>query len=86
MKLQGNIFRVREKKNEKGPDMRGDVKDENGIEWEVAGWTKESEKAGKYLSLSIKPKGDYVKPDNSGEQQSSPTSSPENSKPTDLPF
>jgi uncharacterized protein (DUF736 family) len=77
MKLKGNFFQAREKKSENSPDMRGTLTDEDGNEYEIAGWSKSGEKAGKYLSVQIKPKGEYQTA-----QQPAPAPEPEQ----ELPF
>jgi hypothetical protein len=52
---RGALFRIPddEKKNDKWPDMRGDITID-GVKWRLAGWVKEGKK-GKYLSLAAKP-------------------------------
>jgi hypothetical protein len=59
----GTLFRNPGKKdNAKAPDLKGNALVEiNGqlYELDIAAWTKESERAGKFLSLSIKLKGDH---------------------------
>ena len=57
---QGALFKNRDRKNDRAPNLKGDalLQLETGelVEVEVAAWTKESEKAGRWLSLSVKPK------------------------------
>jgi hypothetical protein len=65
----GTLFRNRDKKDTKHPDLRGDALVEiDGHQYplEIAAWTKESQKAGKFLSLSIKLKGIRQHFDNGG--------------------
>ena len=50
--MSGAIFRNDKGDNDRRPDMKGWLK-LGGVEYEVAGWTKHSERAGKYLSLKI---------------------------------
>ena len=52
----GAIFKNDKKGNEKAPDYRGDAM-LGGSMVEIAGWLKEG-KNGKFLSLTIKRKGD----------------------------
>jgi hypothetical protein len=57
----GTLFRNREKKNPNHPDLKGDALveiDGQLYQLELAAWTKQSERAGKFLSLSVKLKGD----------------------------
>jgi hypothetical protein len=49
--------------NTKAPNLKGTGRvtiDGREYELDLAGWTRQSEKAGKFLSLSIKVKGDYA--------------------------
>ncbi|HKD69788.1 MAG TPA: hypothetical protein VKB84_23315 [Candidatus Binataceae bacterium] len=59
----GVLFQNREHaKNPKAPKLRGTGRvtiDGQQYELELAAWTKQSERAGKFLSLSIKLKGDH---------------------------
>jgi uncharacterized protein (DUF736 family) len=44
--------------NKKSMDNHPDVKGKiniNGVEYELAGWTKQSDKIGKFLSLKVSP-------------------------------
>jgi hypothetical protein len=58
----GTLFRnLGKKDNPKAPDFKGDALIEvNGQHYQldIGGWTKQTERAGKFLSLSIKLKGD----------------------------
>jgi hypothetical protein len=59
---QGTLFRNRDKgDNEKAPNLKGtallELADGSLVDLEIAAWSRESEKAGKWLSLSIKLKG-----------------------------
>ena len=76
MNLSGNLFKAREKKGEKSPDMRGTCKDTDGNEYDIAAWSKESDKAGRFLSFKITDK--Y-------EPKSAPEPEPERPA-EDLPF
>ena len=52
----GTLFSNRDKKNDKHPDLKGDALieiDGQRYQIELAAWTKQSERAGKFLSLSI---------------------------------
>ena len=42
-----------EKKNEKQPDYRGNLTDENGKEWSLAVWQKTSKKGAPFLSGKV---------------------------------
>lgn len=48
----------------KQPDYRGTI-DVDGVEYELAGWVRESKKGVKFLSLSVKP-GDARGPADGG--------------------
>jgi hypothetical protein len=53
----GTLFHVGEKKNDNQPDLKGNAVieiDGKRYQLDIAAWTKESERAGEYLSLSIK--------------------------------
>ena len=55
------LFRNRDKKNDNQPDLKGDGAieiDGQLYQIELAAWTKQSDRAGKFLSLSIKLKGE----------------------------
>jgi hypothetical protein len=52
----GALFRVREKKNDRGPDYTGDITSPTtGEKIELAGWIREDRNGNKYLSLSSQP-------------------------------
>jgi hypothetical protein len=53
---RGALFRIPddEKKNDKWPDMRGDIT-LGGVKYKLAGWTKQDKNGRKYLSLNGKP-------------------------------
>jgi hypothetical protein len=58
---QGALFRNRHKgENDNAPNLKGtallQLNDGQLVEIEISAWTKESEKAGKWLSLNVKPK------------------------------
>jgi hypothetical protein len=56
----GTLFRNREKKNDKHPDLKGDALveiDGQLYALELAAWTKQSELAGEFFSVSIRLKG-----------------------------
>jgi len=57
----GSLFINDKKGIDRAPDRRGTVKF-GGVVYELAGWLKETAKGDKFLSLSIKPKEEYVKP------------------------
>ena len=56
------IFKAKEKKSDKSPDYTSGVKVENkvtlepGVEYQLAGWIRESKNGVKYISVQIKPK------------------------------
>jgi hypothetical protein len=54
----GQLFKNRERKNPNAPNLKGtgllELEDGSLVELELAAWTKESPKAGKWLSLTIK--------------------------------
>lgn len=57
----GSLFKNRDhEKNPKAPNLKGtallQLTDGSLVEIEISAWTKESERAGKWLSLSVKPK------------------------------
>ena len=57
----GSLFRnTKKEEGSSQPDMRGDVLI-GGVLHEVAAWSKVSDTAGKWLSLSIKPKQEQQK-------------------------
>lgn len=49
----GSMFRNHKKETEKHPDLRGEIMTPDGKRWQVSGWSKTSDKAGKWLALSI---------------------------------
>lgn len=51
----GTLFKVLEKKNEKGPDYTGDCMIE-GTVFRMAAWIRESEAGRKYMSFKFEPK------------------------------
>lgn len=51
----GSIFKNRKKEKETHPDWTGEVKIDGQVYW-VSGWTKNSQKAGNWFSLSFKKK------------------------------
>jgi len=57
---QGALFRNRDRgDNERAPNLKGTalvLVGDQILELEIAAWTRESEKAGKWLSLSVKAK------------------------------
>ena len=52
---KGVLFRETEKKTEKHPDMSGEI-NVDGVEFRLAGWTRESKNGKKFLSLAVTPK------------------------------
>lgn len=56
------LFKNKDKKEDKHPNLKGtgllELDDGRVVELELAAWTKESDRAGKFLSLSIKLKRD----------------------------
>ncbi|MEX0385833.1 hypothetical protein [Spiribacter onubensis] len=52
---KGVLFREQNKKSEKHPDMTGEI-NVDGVEFRLAGWTKQSKAGRNFLSLSITPK------------------------------
>lgn len=53
--MRGALFRVKDKESDKHPDYNGQC-EIDGIEYWVSGWINESDKVGKYLSLSFNEK------------------------------
>lgn len=51
----GTLFKVLEKKNEKGPDYTGDCMI-GGEVYRMAAWIRESESGRKYMSFKFEPK------------------------------
>ena len=68
----GSLFKNRERKNDKAPNLKStgllELEDGSLIELELAAWTKESQKAGKWLSLTIRLKGARQARQSSGRQ------------------
>jgi len=52
-KNSGYLYKNTEKKNERQPDYRGKLTDQNGKEWWVSGWNKSNEKSGPFISIAI---------------------------------
>jgi hypothetical protein len=56
----GQLFLNRKRKNDNAPNLKGsgllELEDGHMVELDIAAWTKESPKAGKWLSLTIKVK------------------------------
>ena len=63
--MAGFIFRNKERKSEKHPTMRGTCL-VNGEPHEIALWTKESPKAGKFFSFKISPARERTAKDERG--------------------
>lgn len=53
--LTGTLFQNRDKTEDRHPSMKGEVKIDGKV-YRVSAWTKQSEKAGKWLSLALEPK------------------------------
>lgn len=47
------LFKNEKKEKEKQPDYTGKMTDENGKEWNIAGWVKESKAGRKFISGNI---------------------------------
>ena len=58
---RGVLFRNKDKDpaKENDRDYQGSVNVE-GVDYWISGWIKESDKAGKYMTLSLKPKNEAV--------------------------
>jgi hypothetical protein len=58
----GALFKNRHKKNPKAPNLVGsavlEMEDGSRVDVEIAAWTRESPKAGKWLSLAVELKRD----------------------------
>jgi len=72
----GALFQNKNKgNNEKAPNLKGnallELEDGSTVELDLAAWTKQSDKAGKWLSLSVKLKqdSDSSQPQSSGGRQ-----------------
>jgi uncharacterized protein (DUF736 family) len=83
MNAHGNLFTAKQKKNDKQPDYRGSLWIDD-VEYEIAGWTRESEKAGKYISLHVKDK--YVQNESDGRESGNDKKSGFSETHDDLPF
>jgi len=85
----GALFRNDRKESERHPDMRGSV-DIEGVQYWISGWSKQSAKAGKYLSLAFTKKDDQPAGKRGGGQdRNAPrpqTSSVEPLTEDDIPF
>ena len=57
MVINFNLF-INGKKNDNHPDRRGTGKDEQGNEYEVAGWLKRTKNGDEYVSCKLSPKRD----------------------------
>lgn len=57
---KGILFTEREKRSDKSPDYTGKL-NVGGTEYELAGWNRQGRDGGTFLSLSIKPAGDWKK-------------------------
>lgn len=55
----GAIFKNKYKESDKHPDLTGPL-NVDGVEYQVAAWSNESDKLGKYLSLKISKKEEKV--------------------------
>jgi hypothetical protein len=49
---RGVLFRVRDKQNPKGPDLKGGL-NLDGVEYQLAVWERESKRGVPYFSISI---------------------------------
>ena len=69
----GAAFKNTYKESDKHPDLTGPLNVE-GVEYQVAAWSKNSEKQGKYLSIKItkKDKGPIVKNDVASDSTDAP--------------
>lgn len=72
----GTLFKVQDKKNERGPDYTGDCMID-GTVYRMAAWIKESESGRKFMSFKFEPKE---------EQQSRPAAKPRPVEDEDIPF
>lgn len=58
----GALFKNAEKKTEKHPDYTGQIKDDRGNLFQLAGWLRESKNGVKFISLAMQvPKGSSQK-------------------------
>src|SRR5215470_12584962 len=58
---QGQLFKNRNRgDNDRAPNLKGtallQLEDGSTVELDIAAWSRESDKAGKWLSLTVKPK------------------------------
>jgi hypothetical protein len=58
--MSGSLFKNQKREKDTHPNMTGSALID-GVEYWVSGWTKESEKAGKWISLSFKQKDEVQK-------------------------
>ena len=54
---RGALFKNDRKESEKHPDYKGTL-NVGGVDYELAAWLKTSNAGKKYMSLSVKPKGE----------------------------
>ena len=52
----GVLFKNNKEGNDKKPDYEGSFTDENGKEWELAAWIRESKAGNKFMSLKASEK------------------------------
>lgn len=71
--LSGSLF-INDKREEGSnqPNMRGTLTI-NGVQYRLSGWTKHSDRAGKWLSLAASPPEDQSPADNNYGEQSQET-------------
>jgi uncharacterized protein (DUF736 family) len=72
----GTLFKVQDKKNERGPDYTGDCMIVGEV-FRMAAWIRESESGRKFMSFKFEPKE---------EQQSRPAAKPRPVEDDDIPF
>lgn len=78
--LTGAVFKVKQKKHDNSPDYNGNVVDQNGTEYWLAGWIKRPKSGGDpYISVALTPKDETQQAQGRG--QSSYEEPPE-----DVPF
>lgn len=53
MFLKGALFKNNYKEKDNQPDMRGDVRDESGKQFRIAGWKRQDKNGNDYLSAQI---------------------------------
>jgi hypothetical protein len=73
--------------NAKAPNLKGDGRitiDGRDYELDLAAWTRQSDRAGKFLSLSIKPKGDTARGDRRSNHSEQPAPSDFAAAPSDF--